>query len=83
MQALLNDGMGNLYVAGLFTSAGGTAATAIARWDGSRYHAVGAGLDGQVHALEQFDGKLYAGGQFRTGSTTWPSGRTTPGPMPT
>ena len=67
VQALLNDGMGNLYVAGLFTSAGGTAATAIARWDGSQYHAVGAGLDGQVHALEQFDGKLYAGGQFQNG----------------
>ena len=67
VQALLNDGMGNLYVAGLLTSAGGTAATAIPRWDGAQYPAMGGGLDGSVHDLVQFDGKLYAGGQFQGG----------------
>ncbi|MGQ0553485.1 MAG: hypothetical protein ACT4PU_09735 [Planctomycetota bacterium] len=45
--AAFNDGDGSqLYVGGSFTIAGGAPASRIARWDGSMWSALGAGLDG-------------------------------------
>jgi len=67
IRALALDGSNHLYAAGAFTIAGGEANTArIARWDGSNWFPLGAGIDnGRVNALA-FDnlGNLYAGGSF-------------------
>ena len=61
---------GALYAGGSFQMAGDTLAAAVARWDGSRWHPLGAGIgidpDGDgVQALAFGpDGSLYAGGSF-------------------
>src|SRR5262249_24972436 len=63
-----------LYAGGLFTTAGGVAANHIAKWDGSRWSALGSGIGGvglvEVQALKVFDDgtgpALYAGGLFTT-----------------
>jgi trimeric autotransporter adhesin len=67
--AEFDDGGGPaLFVGGDFTSAGGTPAMNIARWDGTSWSALGSGMDGTVHSLAVFDDgtgpALYAGGQF-------------------
>jgi hypothetical protein len=59
-----------LIVGAEFTTAGGIPARNIAAWDGSAWHALGAGIDGHVYALAVFDPdadgplppSLYAGG---------------------
>jgi hypothetical protein len=63
--ALEMDGSGNLYVGGSFSEAGSVAANRIAKWDGSQWSALGAGLDGTVQALKMNSGNLYAGGWFK------------------
>jgi len=59
-----------LYAGGRFTSAGGTAASRVARWDGAQWSPLGGGVDGQVNSLVAFDDgsgvALYAGGYFDT-----------------
>jgi hypothetical protein len=68
--AVFDDGSGNaLYVGGAFSFAGGISAHGVARWNGSSWAPVGAGLDhGTVFALGVFDDgagpALYAGGGF-------------------
>jgi hypothetical protein len=63
--AVVSDGKGNLYVGGNSTEAGGVSANYIAKWDGSRWSALGDGLDGAVRALVvDGSGNLYAGGDF-------------------
>lgn len=59
---------GDLIMAGSFTSVGGVANTArIARWDGTAWHALSTGMNGQVTCLVVgLDGTLYAGGDFTT-----------------
>lgn len=71
-----DDGSGPaLYVGGTFVTAGGVAATGIARWDGASWSAVGDGITlgvadftSGVYALEIFDDgsgpALYAAGKF-------------------
>ncbi len=63
---------GSLYVGGNFTTAnvgGGTqqvAASYIARWDGSSWSALGAGVDARVLSVLGLDDKLFVGGKFST-----------------
>ncbi len=62
---------GELYVAGLFASAGTTTGVAnIARWNGTSWNIVGSGFNAEVNALKVYnDGasdKLVAGGIFTT-----------------
>ena len=71
--AVWNDGMGPaLYAGGNLTHAGGVEAENVARWDGSSWSALGAGLDAAspnsyVSALAGGPGgQLYAGGKFVT-----------------
>jgi hypothetical protein len=69
--AVFDDGRGPaLYAGGDFTIAGGARVTGIARWDGSRWSALGSGVSGGVHALLVHDDgsgpALYAGGSFTT-----------------
>jgi hypothetical protein len=56
----------NLYVAGLFTNAGGIAASHIAMWDGNVWSALGSGVvgNGTVDTLTTIGTNLYAGGTF-------------------
>lgn len=56
----------NLYVAGLFTNAGGVTASHIAMWDGNVWWPVGGGVvgNGTVDTLTTVGGNLYAGGTF-------------------
>ena len=73
--AVYDDGHGGgpaLYAAGEFGMAGSTLAKYIARWDGSAWHALAAGLTGPtdssysvVYGLAtRANGELLAGGQF-------------------
>jgi hypothetical protein len=59
-----------LHAAGSFLSAGGVAANRIARWDGSRWKPLGAGLNGAASALVVFDDgsgpALFVAGWFTT-----------------
>ena len=55
-----------LYVGGDFDTAGDVPASNIARWDGERWHALGEGVDGIVHALCFYYDGLYVGGEFAT-----------------
>ena len=57
---------GQLYVGGVFTSAGGVTVANVARWNGTSWSAVGSGLPGTVEALGVWNGTLYAGGSFTT-----------------
>ncbi len=66
-----NDGGGPaLYVGGSFTTAGGTSANHIAKWNGANWSALGTGMSSVVSVLTVFDGgggpALYAGGGFAT-----------------
>jgi hypothetical protein len=66
---VFDDGGGpELYVAGVFTAAGGTSANSIAKWDGASWSAVGSGVSGIVSSMAVFDdgggSELYVGGQF-------------------
>ena len=71
-----DDGSGDgpaLYAGGIFGSAGGEAAKAIARWDGSEWSPVGGGIPGTSNAVFDVfsfdDGSgpaLYAGGFFQS-----------------
>jgi hypothetical protein len=54
----------NLYAGGWFTTAGGVAATNIAKWDGGAWSALGSGLNGDVYALAVSGTSLYIGGGF-------------------
>ncbi|MBN1511133.1 MAG: hypothetical protein JXB13_03895, partial [Phycisphaerae bacterium] len=68
---VLDDGNGSaLYVGGSFTVAGGVSASNIAKWDGTYWSALGAGMNLAVCALTAFDDgtgpALYAGGYFTT-----------------
>jgi hypothetical protein len=66
VHALAVDGTGNLYAGGDFTTAGGTAANRIAKWNGTTWSALGIGMDGAVVRTLVVDGRgnLYAGGLF-------------------
>lgn len=56
----------DLYAAGNFTNAGGIAANYIARWNGTNWSALGAGLNGPASALAVLGSDLYVGGDFAT-----------------
>jgi hypothetical protein len=68
VNALAIDASGNLYAGGYFSTAGGVAASRIAKWDGSSWSPLGSGTGGDsptVNALAiDASGNLYAGGDF-------------------
>jgi hypothetical protein len=70
-----DDGGGPaLYAGGLLTSAGGTAARSIAKWDGASWTTLGSGIDADVYALTVYDDgrgpALCAGGLFTSAGGT-------------
>jgi len=59
-----------LYVGGTFSTAGGVAASNIAKWNGNSWTNLGSGMNGQVNALAvDTNGNLFAGGSFTTPGT--------------
>ncbi len=67
--AIFDDGSGPaLYIAGTLSVVGGLPVNRIARWNGSTWSSVGAGLPDTILSLEVFDAgdgeALYAGGHF-------------------
>ncbi len=71
---------GELIAGGTFTAAGGVTANSIARWDGSAWQPLGAGVgddpewdDPAVFALAVYNGELIAGGQFATAGSVYAS----------
>ncbi len=65
VRALLLDDAGDLWLGGVFDTAGGITVDRVARWDGAAWSSTGQGLDGAVYALV-WDGlgSFYAGGDF-------------------
>jgi hypothetical protein len=56
----------NVYAGGYFTTAGGSAATNIAKWNGSSWTPLGSGMNSGVYALAVSGSDAYAGGNFTT-----------------
>ena len=58
------DTNGNLYMGGSFSVIGTNIVLSIAKWDGTRWSALGTGLSGTVYAMAFVGTNLYAGGSF-------------------
>lgn len=88
--ALLALGNGDLLVAGAFTTAGGTAATRVALWNGSSYTALGGGVSGAAACAIEHNGLIYLGGTFENeqadlaiwNGSTWSYANLFPGMAP-
>ncbi|MEO8670208.1 MAG: hypothetical protein ABI411_02765 [Tahibacter sp.] len=61
--AMLSNGS-DVYVGGAISQVGNLAVNNIARWNGSAWSAVGAGVNGPVNSLAIDGGVLYVGGDF-------------------
>jgi hypothetical protein len=61
--ALLVSGS-NVYAAGKFTTADGSTANRVAKWDGTNWTPLGSGMNGPVYALAMWGTNLCAGGSF-------------------
>ena len=57
---------GELYACGGFEFAGSVPASRIAKWNGTIWSAVGAGMDNTVQEMAEYNGELYACGVFTT-----------------
>jgi len=69
--AAIVDSAGNVYVGGMFTQIGTLALyRGVAKWDGTTWSAVGAGMDGYVLALELSGTDIIAGGSFLYATNT-------------
>jgi hypothetical protein len=67
---------GELYAGGNFTIVDGTSANYIAKYNGTSWTSLGTGMSGglggaRVNALAEYDGELYAGGDFDTSGGTF------------
>ena len=62
--AIAIDAVGNVYAGGGFAAAGSTLANNIAKWDGTSWSPLGAGVDGQVTAIAISGTDVYVGGRF-------------------
>ncbi len=60
-RSLASDG-NDIYVAGAFNRAGGSAAVGIARWDGSNWFSVGGGLSSLPRSVAWHEGAVHIGG---------------------
>lgn len=61
---IAQDGLGNIYVSGQFSTAGNTRANNIAKWDGKMWHALGEGLGSQPEQIAADEKGVYAVGTY-------------------
>jgi len=61
---------GNLFAGGQFDRAGGMPAMNVARWDGTNWFPLGAGVSAPIYSLAVGERDLYAGGSFRRAGGT-------------
>ncbi len=54
----------DIYVGGIFTTAGGNSANRIAKWDGSNWSALGIGVNDRVFSIAISGSDIYVGGDF-------------------
>lgn len=67
VRSVLVTSAGDLIAGGTFSYAGSSPALNVARWNGTAWSPLGAGLDGVVHVFAEMpNGDLLAGGSFRT-----------------
>ncbi|UOQ99291.1 hypothetical protein MUN81_07270 [Hymenobacter sp. 5317J-9] len=67
ISALAVDAADNLYAGGDFTLAGGVAANHVAKWNGTTWSALGAGVPAEVYSLAvDANNNLYAGSAYLT-----------------
>jgi hypothetical protein len=64
VKALAIDGSANVFAGGDFTTAGGSTANHIAKWDGAAWSTYGSGTNAAVNALATVSNTLYIGGDF-------------------
>lgn len=65
INALDDDGNGNLYAGGSFISIDGITVNHIAKWNGSSWSAMGSGVNGDVYAIKtDYVGHVYVAGAF-------------------
>ncbi len=64
INAVAVNAQGHVYVGGWFDYAGGVPAKNIARWDGTRWWAVGSGLESPVNTIEISGNDVFVGGNF-------------------
>jgi hypothetical protein len=64
--AVAIDSKGDVYAGGSFTIAGDVITNNIARWDGTKWSALGEGLNGDVYTMGFYTDELFAGGAFVT-----------------
>jgi hypothetical protein len=73
-----------LIAGGYFQTAGGVTVHGVARWDGTRWEALGPGVlqapGDAVFSLASFHGDLVAGGRFGQNAARWRDGAWTPMP---
>ncbi|MCB0790974.1 MAG: hypothetical protein H6595_00285 [Flavobacteriales bacterium] len=64
---MVNDGQGNLYLAGRFGDAGGTVVNGIVRWSGGQYLTMGTGINGDPKDMVIVGQDLLVAGHFQGG----------------
>jgi Secretion system C-terminal sorting domain len=67
VKELLKLSNGDMLVAGTFTTAGGTAANRVARYNGTTYSAMPGLPPGDIHTAIEYNGFIYVGGAFNAG----------------
>lgn len=65
IRAISKDNQGNLYVGGEFTTIDNITANYIAKWDGSNWSNLSAGVDNYVLAIECYEQNVFVGGSFK------------------
>ncbi len=64
--AVVSDGLGNIYVGGSFRVINNIVANGIAKWDGTSWSALGSGVNGSVKAIAVTGSNIYVAGNFTT-----------------
>ena len=64
INAVVSDGLGNIYIGGEFSSIQGIPAKGIAKWNGTAWSALGSGINGRINAIAVSGNDVYVGGSF-------------------
>jgi hypothetical protein len=62
--AIVADGSGNFYFGGSFTDVQGVPMAGIAKWNGTTWSSLGAGVSGTVRSIASLGKDIYVGGDF-------------------